>query len=871
MVKIKIISNPYVRNISFMVFSMEKNSWIPLEMQNPDSKLRQENIDKVFLPFKAMEIVNIVLDEYYVGDEKVGIVFQGTTDEWNEMETICYSEEYREKVELIREGIFLENARDILALTKDVFEEVHPIITNIFREEDNSNEAIAIRREMKKVADSLDDIIPICVFGNYSAGKSTFINALIGNEILPSGGDPVTAKIYEIKQSKYQDRSVIAFQFKEGEEWVSYRVVFDLKECRIQEGNKESEVATELTGVANEQGRTTMLSKVRGVVEYLNFKEKQTKDTVISNVIEIEVPFCERGKLGQSHNEFVIFDTPGSNSATNIDHGQVLKESLESFSNGIPVWVTQYDSIDSVDNAKLCEMLYKIDALDKRFTMIVINKADSAELPRNGLSQEEVQNILEFDSVSRMYAGGIYFVSSIMGLGAKNPDEMASDFLQEVFEEKERKFSDPNARAYKKLYEYNIMPIQMKELAVDYSLACDNRIYANSGLYCVETEMEQFASKYAAYNKCHSAYAFLQSITNTTREKIDSKTNVLEKRKKKQELELGVQQRELIAKVNTRTIELVESFKVGSRAKMRDYAKTKLSYDLLEEDIKKKDQDLNDENLADANYKSHEDAYERAKSSRLANLRANLKKAMTIKEGLVDTVKSMGASIKESVTDWRSDGRIVKEKKKSMDDVRRDIDKMTSDEILNEIVEKYKKNRADAFERISNNTKNYWNECSIKYREEMVQLIESTEALTEEQKADASEAVSNYQTLVYDDSEKVFMKARLLKGNILGFHIGSSERLDTEKLVDRYNDQMKNVIANLSNEINHECFVSYEKWQGSLKSMVEANIAKLNPDLHELTISIQEDEERIRDLRNDQEKIVSSVAAINDLMAWKTL
>ena len=44
-----------------------------------------------------------------------------------------------------------------------------------------------------------EGVIPICVFGNYSAGKSTFINALIGREVLPSGGDPVTAKIYKIK------------------------------------------------------------------------------------------------------------------------------------------------------------------------------------------------------------------------------------------------------------------------------------------------------------------------------------------------------------------------------------------------------------------------------------------------------------------------------------------------------------------------------------------------------------------------------------------------------------------------------------------------------------------------------------------------
>ena len=55
-------------------------------------------------------------------------------------------------------------------------------------------EDFSVKRGLNKVSQALDDVIPLCVFGNYSAGKSTFINALIGVELLPSGGDPVTAK-----------------------------------------------------------------------------------------------------------------------------------------------------------------------------------------------------------------------------------------------------------------------------------------------------------------------------------------------------------------------------------------------------------------------------------------------------------------------------------------------------------------------------------------------------------------------------------------------------------------------------------------------------------------------------------------------------
>ena len=88
---------------------------------------------------------------------------------------------------------------------------------------------------------------------------------------------------------------------------------------------------------------------------------------------------------------FVIFDTPGSNSASNLNHTKVLENALASFSNGIPVWVSQYESIDSQDNAALCDKILQIQALDERFTMIIMNKADCSNLPKNGFDDSKVK------------------------------------------------------------------------------------------------------------------------------------------------------------------------------------------------------------------------------------------------------------------------------------------------------------------------------------------------------------------------------------------------------------------------------------------------------------------------------------------------
>ena len=91
-----------------------------------------------------------------------------------------------------------------------------------------------------------------------------------------------------------------------------------------------------------------------------------------------------------------------------------------------------YESIDSNDNAKLCDDLLNIKALDKRFTMIVLNKSDNADLPEGGFTENQIKNILEYNSVEKMYAGGIYFVSSIMGLGAKREGKLTDKYYRKT-------------------------------------------------------------------------------------------------------------------------------------------------------------------------------------------------------------------------------------------------------------------------------------------------------------------------------------------------------------------------------------------------------------------------------------------------------
>ena len=857
MTRIKIRSNPYNRTLEYYIYKDHLENWEDIQKESINSKLRENDPEKIFLPFKVKEIVDTLIAEYYTGEDKIEIVFEGTTDEYTELENICSEEDVANKVSLKRSTAVLENARDILDHTKEIFGVVHPMIESIVKDDP------VITKGMNKVADAMKDIIPICIFGNYSAGKSTFINSLIGYEILPSGGDPVTAKVFEIKRSRHSDRGKISFAYHDE----PFELQFDEKECRVTEGDKEKDIIQSLFSSIDKLSNRNLITMLNKSIDVINFFERRDKEVMeIGNVIKVEVPFSENGKLGQSRNEFVIFDTPGSNSQTNLDHSQVLSESLEGFSNGIPVWVSQYDSIDSVDNASLCDKLYKIEALDKRFTMIVINKADSVELPKTGLESYEINDIMEYESVEKMYSSGIYFVSSVMGLGAKEKDGIISDYLADVYDEKEKKFGDPTARSYKKLYEYNIMPEQMKRRAMEYSQECDNLIYANSGVYCVEMEMEQFASRHAAYNKCQMVYSFLKSVINETTRRVEDKAGRLEKNKEKMESELDSKKQELVSTIRQKTDDSAALFEKDANDFISCYVLENLDYSKSADNLAEEDNRLAEENSANADFGTYEGKYEEAKNERWKRLKENSQNILKgDRHNFVESVKHLA-------TDWANDSKELQEKKKDMDTVRSDVDRDTSDTMLNKVVDDYRNNIINAQDKLSEVSKERWQNNASEYRDEMLKIITGTDALSEQQRTELSDVILKYEPLVFDDNaDKVFIKAKFLRGNVLGIRLGGSERLDIRRLVSSYNTAIKKNVGEMGRLINNSCFTSFKSWQQKLSVLIEENITIYNPELRELTEFIRDENERIQELLNNQQTIMNSFGTIESMMAWKEL
>jgi hypothetical protein len=228
--------------------------------------------------------------------------------------------------------------------------------------------------------------------------------------------------------------------------------------------------------------------------------------------------------------------------------------------------------------------------------------------------------------------------------------------------------------------------------------------------------------------------------------------------------------------------------------------------------------------------------------------------------------------VKNLATEWTSDSKEVQQKKDSRDETKRDIDKATSDQMIELVIVEFKKNIIDAQSRIGSSARSYWLSAAQEYREELIRLITGAEVLSEEQRTELSDIILQYQPLEFDDkADKVFIKAKFLRGNVLGIRLDSSEKLDNYRLANKYNKEIEKNLGEITNLINFSCFNSFKAWQSNLLAVVEENITIYNPELREISEVIREESERIQELKSNQQLITSSLETIENMMAWKDL
>lgn len=850
MSKIKVISNPYQKKITYQRWNESCMQWITVNLENNEnSKLLSDELTTTFFPFVVKKIVDVIISEYCDNSGKIGIVFEGTEDEYRDLQEVCEKNEYQSIVKLTKGERYLENARDILPDIKNIFESIKPLIATSFVSMDK------IVGEIKRFTDASEDKIPICVLGNYSSGKSTFINALIGREILPSGDEPITAKIYRIERSKQFDRAYIEFEC--ADEAIKLRL--EENNYRFTMGTNEKPMIMQLNRMLGKIKNENLTIKANKTIEFINSFVMSTEEDCVSDLIKITVPFMG-GIWEQTSAEFVIFDTPGSNSASNNKHFQVLKKAIEGFSNGLPVYVSEFDSLDSTDNEMLYQEIKNMKELDDRFTMIIINKADVAKLPKGQHSKEDEERILSLAIPRNLYSEGIYFVSSIMGLGSKNNGEFVDEHYAEIFEDQEQKYSDSSSRFHKSLYQYNIMPDQLKQRAVNLSSKYSDTLYANSGLYAIEQEIQTFAGKYSAYNKCHQSHLFLGRVIYMTSQEIEDTIKQREAIKQQVSEKLDKDKKELLNEIeeksNESELESVNSYDAYMQPVIQEAQSIRAVEELEEVEaecikmqMEVQDYDAFEENLKDSKTTLYEN---------LKNNFAEIKKAPNI------------AAFKKIKDDLFNDAKEKSDHDNVLREKLKNIYNAATDELLRKIIMDFTKYSKEAQDKLEYKSKEYWEEKAITIKNELAAVVTESVALTEERKEELTGIIFDFKDIVFETcADNVFIKEEFEKGFRFGnLVIGKSERLNIDKLAKKYNSEMKGTIQVIYEKVSDSHKQSLKTWKENLISLIRENIVEYNPTLRDQNRIIQEETSKIEELEKRQLQLNQYTENIWKMMDW---
>ncbi|WP_053216037.1 dynamin family protein [Guptibacillus hwajinpoensis] len=297
---------------------------------------------------------------------------------------------------------------------------------------------------LNKAAKMKDKSYTVALFGAFSAGKSSFANALIGETILPSSPNPTTATLNRICPVTHEHPHKSAMIYYKTEE----ELLNDLKHSLSYFGEQAFSIqdslrlietgkifkresadtkphALFLRAVLEGESELDYLGKEREVSlkDYKDMVVNETKAAFISSIsLFYDCPLTTEG--------ITLVDTPGADSI-NARHTGVAFQYMKS-ADAI-LYVTYYNHAFSKADREFLIQLGRVKdvfELDKMF--FLLNASDLAE------NQEELHVVLDHVTLKLQQHGisqpSLYPVSSLAGMleGQHNLNQEETRFLERL-------------------------------------------------------------------------------------------------------------------------------------------------------------------------------------------------------------------------------------------------------------------------------------------------------------------------------------------------------------------------------------------------------------------------------------------------------
>ena len=307
--------------------------------------------------------------------------------------------------------------------TFDAFNEKKQILKRIFASAIGALKSLGLESEKKTCANDSDSMeretFKVLVVGEFKRGKSTFINALLGDKILPSYASPCTAIINEVKYGE-EKRALLYFRKNDGVDISS--APSDIKEYLRAHGSAEHIDPLEIP--------------VERIEEFVVIERGKDQEESVSRSPYEKLDLF--WPLQMCRNNVEIIDSPGLN-----EHGLRTKVTTEY----VPY-------VDAVIFVTACDMLAgasEIEAIQRYivscghedifFVCNRFDQIDESERPDIVYRAKEC-----FGHLTRLGDSALHFLSSKQALNAKiaarAEGKSKADLSGTGFEELERSLVD---------------------------------------------------------------------------------------------------------------------------------------------------------------------------------------------------------------------------------------------------------------------------------------------------------------------------------------------------------------------------------------------------------------------------------------------
>lgn len=450
MKKVKIKYNPYIVETEITVDGQKPKANSAL---NVGKKRLQEWVEK--LP-------QILLDEYR--DSNVIIEFTGTVSDYDDIESVFNV--YKDKI----------SATCNFYKTADITD-VERTIDKIFK--DIKNGPVAELKDKKIIhafEKAKDSKFEINVVATMSSGKSTLINALLGQQLMPAANEATTATIVKIIDTDQDNFSAIAY-------------------------DKSGQIVKKLDNVTLED------------MQALN------ADVKVSTVeIKGKIPCVS--SVGM---KLVLVDTPGPNNSRDKSHEEMTYKMIADSDKSLVLYVMNGQQL-GINDEKIfldyvCQSMKDGGKKARERFIFAVNKMDAFSPDPQDDGPECITKALDNVKAGledrEIYNPNIFPVCSLPAL------------------QKRAEMRGPRARAlndfkmmceyydvmhFEKYYEYNNLPQTVRN-RLDYWMSQassdDEKLEVRTGIVSIEQAIAQYINKYARTTK---VYDLVQSFNEKLNE-----------------------------------------------------------------------------------------------------------------------------------------------------------------------------------------------------------------------------------------------------------------------------------------------------------------------------------------------------------------